>query len=139
MIMTKPTSSKTYAGETRVLRHLSETLSLYGLCTRPACRRVRACRGEPRDCLSRYAPLVPQDARDGAKTMLDGWLQNLSFDELIENEEAREEVAALGEWTRAVEKSCQARVTSQRADRAPRNPSPASPPAPHRGPRVRSL
>ncbi len=86
--------------ETHVLRGLSDMLCLYGLCGRRACRRARTCHGEPRQCLARYAPLVPEDAREGAKEMIDGKRLGLSFDELMDG--AREEVLALSAWAGAV-------------------------------------
>jgi hypothetical protein len=77
--------------------------SLHGLCSRPACRRRRACSGEPRDCLSRYAPLVPEDAREGAKAMIAAKWRDRSFEELID--EAPDEVMALADWANAVARS----------------------------------
>ncbi len=85
---------------TRVLRGLSAMLRLHGLCARRACRRAGACRGEPRECLSRYAPLVPEDAREGAKAMIDARSRGLSFDELLDD--ARDDVMALTAWAGAV-------------------------------------
>jgi hypothetical protein len=65
---------------TPVLRWIASLMCLPALCARPACRRARACRGEPRRCLKRYAPLVPEDAREGLKAMIAGREQGLSFD-----------------------------------------------------------
>ena len=92
--------------ETPVLRGLSDLLCLYGLCGRRACRRARSCRGEPQQCLARYAPLVPEDARDGAKHVIAGKRLGLSFDELME--EARAEVLALSAWANAIAAGCRA-------------------------------
>jgi hypothetical protein len=99
MAGTSPAMTKEMA-ETRALRGLSAMLRLHGLCGRTACRRARSCHGEPRDCLGRYAPLVPADAREGAKAMIEGQSRGLSFDELID--EARDEVMALAAWAEAV-------------------------------------
>jgi hypothetical protein len=71
----------------------AETRTLHGLCAR------RACRGESRACLARYAPLVPEEAREGAKEMIAAKSQGLSFDD------AREDVAALAAWAGAVDAS----------------------------------
>jgi len=79
-----------------VLRWMSNTMSLNGLCARAACRRAQACRGEPHDCLARYAPLVPEAAREGVKVMIDGLRLSLPFDDLLE--EAKDELAALADW-----------------------------------------
>ncbi len=85
-------------------------LRLHGLCGRSACRRARTCRGEPRDCLGRYAPLVPADARDGAKAIIDGRARGWSFEELLD--EAGDEVMALAAWAEAVAASRRRRVAS---------------------------
>ncbi len=86
--------------ETRVLRALSNLLCIHGLCGRRACRRARACRGEPRDCLPRYAPLVPDEARDGAKAMAWAGRRGLSFDDLLDD--ARDDVLALADWANGI-------------------------------------
>jgi hypothetical protein len=99
MAGTSPAMTKD-TDETRVLRAASDMLHLHGLCGRRACRRARSCRGEPRGCLTRYAPLVPEDARDGAQAMVEGWQQGFSFDELMDD--ARHEVLALVAWADAV-------------------------------------
>ena len=86
--------------DTRALRNASNLLCIHGLCGRRACRRARACRGEPRDCLHRYAPLVPEEAREGAKAMAWAGRRGLSFDDLLDD--ARDEVLALADWARGV-------------------------------------
>jgi hypothetical protein len=90
--------------ETRLLRVLSAFLALPGLCRAAACRRARACHGEPRDCLARYAPLVPETARAGAKAVIAAQRDALAFDDLID--EAGEEVLALTAWRDAVAAAC---------------------------------
>ncbi len=97
------TAAERAAAETRLLRTLADMICLYGLCAHPACRRGRRCRGEPRDCLPRYAPLVPEDAREGAKAMIGARWHGLSFEELIDD--AEDEVGALVDWADAVERS----------------------------------
>lgn len=92
--------------ETRMLRGLSDMLCLHGLCERRACRRAQGCRGEPRLCLARYAPLVPDDARAGAKEMIEGRRLGLSFEDLMDG--AREEVLSLSAWAMAVAASYRA-------------------------------
>jgi hypothetical protein len=104
--------------ETLALRRMSKTLSLWGVCTHRACRRARACRGNPRDCLPRYSPLVPEDARAGADAMAEGWRFDLSFEEVLE--EAPDEVKALDAWGRAVIASAnRPRVRRKRAGTKP--------------------
>jgi len=94
---------------TPVLRWLSNLIRLSALCARPSCRRAHACRGEPRDCLARYAPLVPE----GAEAMVDGMLRHLPFDDLREEEPAVDDLIA---W-RALLDGCAARAKATR--RAP--------------------
>jgi hypothetical protein len=87
------------------LRLMSNLLRLPHMCARATCHRAQWCRGDPRICLARYAPLVPQDAREGAKAMVDGQSRGLDFDA------AREEFAEIDDllaW-HALVKSCAAR------------------------------
>jgi hypothetical protein len=81
-------------------------LCLWGLCANAACRRARKCKREPRDCLARTIPLVPEEARDGVAAMLDGRRLQLSYDEV--RDDAPEEVAAVEEWRVLVERSAAA-------------------------------
>ena len=74
----------------------SNMVCLWGLCARPACRRARCCRGEPRDCMAKYTPLVPEDAREGVKAMFDGLRSRMTFDEM--STEAPSEIAAVEDW-----------------------------------------
>ena len=70
-------------GETALARRISDMMQLSTLCRRAGCYRAKACRGEPRACLARYAPLVPDEARDWVKAMLDGMQDRLDFDEVL--------------------------------------------------------
>ena len=81
----------------QALRWLADTMCLGGLCARTKSRRAMACRGEPRECLSRYAPPVPEEARDGVKAMIDGMMRGVAFDTM--REECEDEIEGLGEWT----------------------------------------
>jgi hypothetical protein len=71
---------------TPALRWCANLLALWGLCAHPACRRAQACRRDPRGCLSRYAPLVPEDAREGVKAMVSGVERGLDFETLREDD-----------------------------------------------------
>ena len=93
------------AALTPSLRWMANLLGLNALCARHACRRAQACRGEPRDCLVRYAPLVPEEAREGVRAMLEGRSLRLSFDE-VRNDVP--EVDDLIEWRQRVD-ACKAR------------------------------
>jgi hypothetical protein len=59
--------------------------------------------GEPRECLARYAPLIPEEARDGAKAMLDSLMRGVDFNTM--RDECEDEIEALGEWTELVQYS----------------------------------
>ena len=83
------------------LRQQSNWLRLDGLCARRACRRARTCRGQPRDCLARYAPLVPQEVHDGVMAMLEGRRLGLSFDQA--REQWPDETDAILEWRQLIE------------------------------------
>jgi hypothetical protein len=87
----------------RVLRWLADTMCLGGLCARTKCRRAMACRGEPRECLARYAPLVPEEARDGVKAMIEGLMRGVDFDTM--RNESEDSLEALREWTELVQHS----------------------------------
>jgi hypothetical protein len=69
---------------TPFLRWISDMLFIPHMCARAKCHRARACRGEPRMCLARLAPLVPEEAREGVKAMIEGKLEGLEFDEARE-------------------------------------------------------
>ena len=96
------------------LRWMANMLCLWGLCAKPACRRAQACKRDPHECLKRYAPLVPEDARAGVKAMLEGLQYGLSYDEM--RADAPDEVAAVEAWI--------ARVDGSRRNSLP---SPAAP------------
>ena len=99
-----------HAALTPTLQWISNLMRLSALCSRPKCNRAQRCRGEPRDCLMRYAPLVPEEAREGAKAMVDGAMRRLAFDEL--RDEAPE-VDDLIAWRDLVD-SCAARARAAR-------------------------
>lgn len=42
-----------------VWRWTNNRLDVQKFCDRPACRRARSCKGEPRACLTRHAPKIP--------------------------------------------------------------------------------
>ncbi len=48
-----------------LLRRASDMMALWGACENKACRRSRECRRKPNDCVARYAPLLPPEARAG--------------------------------------------------------------------------
>jgi hypothetical protein len=78
------------------LRAASNLLCLWGLCGKAACRRARACKHNAHDCLDRYAPLVPEEARFGAAAMLMGKRDGVSYDEVRRHAPA--EIAAIESW-----------------------------------------
>ncbi len=88
---------------TPLFRFSANMLALWGLCANVKCRRARACRGDCRDCVPRYAPLVPEDAREGVKAMVEGRMHDMSFDAV--QDEAFDEVGALLEWRGLIERA----------------------------------
>jgi hypothetical protein len=51
-------------------RWANDQFGFWRSCAKPACRRARGCRGEPRACLDRHLPQVPQKARDRVRALL---------------------------------------------------------------------
>jgi hypothetical protein len=64
-----PTGPLTRA-DAGIWRWTNNQFALWRLCDKTACRRARGCRGEPRACLDRHLPSVPQDVRSNVHTML---------------------------------------------------------------------
>ena len=98
---------------TPILRWMANMLSLHGLCANAACRRARACKRQPRECLARYAPLVPEDVSEGVAALLEGRRHGLGYDEL--REEAPDLIAAVEDWTARVDESSRTRTRHARA------------------------
>ncbi len=97
------------------LRWMANMIGLWGLCAKAACRRGRACKHDPRQCLKRCAPLVPEDARDGVKAMLEGLRAGVSYDEL--REDLPDEVAAAEAWIARVDSAAGKRTRATRLSR----------------------
>lgn len=85
------------------LRWMANMICLWALCTKPACRRKRACACDPRFCLTFSAPLVPEEAREGVMVMLEGLQSGAVYDDL--RDKAPDEIAALEEWIARVDES----------------------------------
>ena len=56
--------------ETGVWRWAGNQLGLWQYCAKPACRRAQRCRGEPRACLIRRLPQVPDRTRGAFRAVL---------------------------------------------------------------------
>jgi hypothetical protein len=87
-------------------RCYSAEMKLWLFCRNVRCYRARYCRGNADDCVGRYAPLVPEEVRDGAHWMLfdddrSGILGEAPF---IDGEEADE---ALADWHGLVAQACE--------------------------------
>jgi hypothetical protein len=78
------------------LRTTSNTLCLWALCGKPACRRARQCRRDPNDCIARYAPLVPEEARCGVLALIEAGRCGISDEQM--RADAPAEIAALESW-----------------------------------------
>lgn len=87
--------------ETEFFRYLANCLHLFGLCRHKRCYRERACKHNPRECVARYMPLVPEDARAFVRAMLEGRNKDLDFDAMKEGHE--EEMEELAYWRALVE------------------------------------
>ena len=79
-----------------VLRWTANLMCLWGSCGETACRRAHACKHDPRECLPRYAPLVPYEVRDGAATLLEGIRADIDYDQL--RDQACDQFEEVEEW-----------------------------------------
>ena len=77
-------------------RYAADLLCLWALCGKPACRRARACKRDPKACARRYGPLAPEEARIGALALVQGALDGVDRDEVRRFEPAG--IAALEAW-----------------------------------------
>jgi hypothetical protein len=98
------------------LRWAADMLWLWALCGKPACRRARACRRDPRQCNDRYAPLVPQAAGCGFIALTEARLAGRSADDA--RAEAPEDIAAYEDWLDRVARSVQPRRDQRRPSSA---------------------
>ncbi len=85
------------------LRWMSDMACLWGLCRNAACGRARQCRRDPRSCLRRRAPLVPDEVRGGVALMLGGKQQGVSYEDL--RAQAPVAIAAVEDWIARVKAS----------------------------------
>lgn len=95
-----------------LFRFSADMLALWGVCANAKCRRARTCRGDAHDCVARHAPLVPEDAREGMKAMIEGKHEGLSFDGV--QDRVYEEIEALLRWRQAVAHANGTRAPAQR-------------------------
>jgi len=85
---------------TEFLRELCNSMWVWRLCDAARCRRARACRGAPRRCLARHAPLVTEEARAFVVRMFAMRQEGATFEDMIA--ELAEENAAFEEWISAL-------------------------------------
>jgi hypothetical protein len=78
-------------------RYASDLLCLWALCGKPACRRARACKRDPKSCARRFGPLAPEEARIGALALVQGAIDGVDRDEVRRFEPSG--IAALEAWT----------------------------------------
>jgi hypothetical protein len=90
---------------TAALRWMANLLRLSHFCDRSACRRAGACVCEPRGCMTRFAPLIPDDVRDGVDVLLGAKIDGLPYDEV--RKAAPFEVTAYEGWIAKVRESGQ--------------------------------
>jgi hypothetical protein len=99
------TAAPRNANETAELRMVSDFFQLWRLCENRRCRRARACRAQPRDCLPRFSPIVPERARLWLVDLLAARATTLSFDEVLtELANFPDDCEALSAWFKAVGK-----------------------------------
>jgi hypothetical protein len=91
---------------------MSDQLLLWGLCERVACLRARRCRSDPRSCLSHYAALVPEAARDCVDDLIEAKSRGLTFDEFMA--ETAEDLSALADWAATAQSFAQRRTAGKR-------------------------
>lgn len=84
-------------------RVIADALWLWRLCGRAACRRARACRGNPFDCVPRCACLVPQEARDFLIGVGEAKEEGMPYAQAME--ELEEQREALQRWRACVLRS----------------------------------
>lgn len=62
-------------------RWRAQMLCLWKLCPKAACRKARACSGDPDFCVERFELLVSDDVRTAVESLHDGKLYGHSYDE----------------------------------------------------------
>ncbi len=84
------------------LRKVADNAAFYMLCRqgRGVCTRAQKCRGNPHECVGRFANLMPEEAYDWIEATLRGYREGLTFDQLAE--EYPDELVAIAEWRRSL-------------------------------------
>lgn len=77
-------------------RYAADLLCLWALCGKPACRRARTCKRDPKSCARRYGPLAPEQARLGMLATLQGAQDGVGIDEVRLH--VPDDIAALEAW-----------------------------------------
>ncbi|ARQ01508.1 hypothetical protein [Pseudorhodoplanes sinuspersici] len=80
-------------------RRLSDLYCLWRFCGTRACRRRKACKGDPRTCMPALS-LVPPEALAFLEGFDEGQAEGLTFDEMMARNE--DEWAALEAWHKRV-------------------------------------
>jgi hypothetical protein len=62
-------------------RWRAQMLCLWKLCPKAACRKARACSGDPDFCVERFELLVSDDVRTAVESLHDGKLYGYSYDD----------------------------------------------------------
>ena len=86
-------------------RGWGDILRLWRLCSKAACARVRACKGNVRDCFPRHFELLPHGVQEWWLGLGEAQKDGLSWDEAMEWLEAEGCCEALRNWYEAVEQS----------------------------------
>lgn len=94
-------SERAAASLTRWANHLS----LWRLCDKAACRRMRACRGQVRVCFPDKFELLPDLVRDWFVFLMDARRHDLPFDDAMKMLKGTDVEEAFLEWHEAAAKS----------------------------------
>jgi hypothetical protein len=95
-----------------VLLDACNQLRVWRLCSRTACRRAQGCRKNPRACLERYAPIVPEAARWWVAGIMEAKRHDVPFEKAFAKLQPQFE--ALQAWYAIIDPPKQARVSDQR-------------------------
>ena len=100
-----PAPSYSPAAEIATLRRWGDLMCLWRLCSRPACIRGRACKGDARRCFPRNFALLPEGVQAWFAGVGELQEDGVPFDEAMEELDTGEEGDAFRDWYAAVARS----------------------------------
>ncbi len=86
-----------------LLRQVADSAGFFALCRQGGgrCTREKRCRGNPRDCVGRFAGLLPEEVHGWIEATFEGYSDHLGFEALAEK--YPDELAAMVEWRAALD------------------------------------